>query len=183
MSQAATKIVCLGDSITWGFPHGHYFSWVRMLQDELGIPVINQGLNGDDTGNMLHRFRHSVLDYEPSHVIVMGGLNDVFMRIPYPVIVNNLQAIAEKAAANGIKTVFGTPTAVDYEEYERMIWRIRDWIYEYAENHGLPVIPFHQAFLNDDRSVKSQYLLADGGHPTEEGFERLYRMIDLSIFS
>ncbi|MDD3365087.1 MAG: GDSL-type esterase/lipase family protein, partial [Syntrophomonas sp.] len=55
--QADTiKVVCLGDSITWGFPHGTEYSWVRMLDDALSGEVINQGINGNTTSDMLDRF-------------------------------------------------------------------------------------------------------------------------------
>ena len=180
--MAATRIVCLGDSITWGFPHGQHCSWVRMLGDDLGIPVINQGINGDTVGGMLRRFDHSVLTHNPSHLIVMGGINDVFGGHSYPMITGNLQKIAERAVEHNIQVVFGTPTAVDYPELERLLWRLRDWIMNYAGDNEMPVIPFHRAFIDDDGEVKTELLLADGGHPTEAGFTELYQMIDLSIF-
>ena len=37
------KIVCLGDSITYGFPFGQRVSWVAMLDQALDAQVINQG--------------------------------------------------------------------------------------------------------------------------------------------
>ena len=73
MQAKNLKIVCLGDSITWGFPFGPGYSWVRMLDDALEGEFINQGINGNTTSDMLRRFDQSVLKYNPSHVIIMGG--------------------------------------------------------------------------------------------------------------
>ena len=43
------KIVCLGDSITYGFPFGPRVSWVAMLDQVLDAEIINQGINGNTT--------------------------------------------------------------------------------------------------------------------------------------
>ncbi|MDR1160507.1 MAG: GDSL-type esterase/lipase family protein, partial [Syntrophomonadaceae bacterium] len=67
------KIVCIGDSITWGFPFGPEYSWVYQLEKSLEAEVINEGINGNTTSQMWRRFEHDVIKQRPSHVIIMGG--------------------------------------------------------------------------------------------------------------
>lgn len=177
------KIVCLGDSITWGFPFGPQDSWTEMLQRDLQADIINRGINGNTTADMLDRFDRHVLKAEPTHLILMGGINDVVCQEPYDVTVHNLRIMIEKAVASGIKVILGTPTAVDYPAWERSIQRIRNWIYEIADEYSLPVIRFHDAFYDDNGDLIEDYLLADGGHPTRAGYRAIYEQIDLSLFA
>ncbi len=182
MQADTIKVVCLGDSITWGFPHGPEYSWVRMLDDAFSGEVINQGINGNTTSDMLDRFNRAVIKKKPTHVIIMGGINDVIWRESFDRITLNIQTMAEKAQENGIKVILGTPTAVDDPEPERLLKRLRDWIKEYARENNLAVIDFAAAFFDSNGKIRLEYLLADGGHPTREGYRALYAQIDLKVF-
>lgn len=176
------RIVCLGDSITYGFPFGPPYSWVQMLAEVINAEIINKGINGNTTTAMLERFDRAVLQYEPTHVLIMGGINDVLCRESFDRITWNLRLMAEKASDNNIQVIFGLPTAIDEPEFERLLVRIRQWIIQYAADHNLSVINFTSAFYDENNNVKTELLLADGGHPTLEGYRAMFRVIDLDIF-
>ncbi|MGE5389830.1 MAG: SGNH/GDSL hydrolase family protein [Deltaproteobacteria bacterium] len=176
------RIVCLGDSITYGFPWGPSVSWVQMLGDALGCEVINKGINGNTTGDMLNRFERSVLKYEPTHLILMGGINDVIMAESFDRIVWNIREMVDKAMEAGIKVILGLPTAVDDEYWEKLISRIRQWMRNYAEEKVLPIIDFAAAFYDQYGQLRKELLLADGGHPDISGYKEMFKQIDLSIF-
>ncbi len=76
------SIVCLGDSITYGFPFGPEESWVALSAQALGLNMVNKGANGDTTRGMRRRFKRDVVSLNPAYVIIMGGANDAFMDIP-----------------------------------------------------------------------------------------------------
>ncbi len=185
MQADMKRIVCLGDSITWGFPHGPEYSWVRMLDDAISddIEVINQGINGNTTSDMLDRFNRAVIKKKPTHLIIMGGINDVIWRESFDRITLNLKTMAEKAKENGIQVIMGTPTAVDDPEPERRLQRLRDWIKEYAAQNKLAVIDFASAFYDSNGKIRLEYLLADGGHPTRQGYQALFAQIDINLFT
>jgi lysophospholipase L1-like esterase len=176
------KIVCLGDSITWGFPFGPTVSWVSRLQESLGAEVINKGINGNTTSDMLRRFDRAVLSYKPTHVVIMGGANDILMAESYDRIITNIRLMAEKAQENGIKVIFGLPTAIDDRYLEELLARIRDWMRSYAEMNDIPVIPFNRAFYDENGRLRTELLLLDGAHPAAEGYQEMFRQIDPSIF-
>ncbi|MDD4171842.1 MAG: SGNH/GDSL hydrolase family protein [Syntrophomonas sp.] len=182
MQATNLKVVCLGDSITWGFPFGPEYSWVRMLDDALEGEFINQGINGNTTSDMLRRFDRAVLKYNPSHVIIMGGINDIMWRESFDRITLNLKTMAEKAGAEGIKVILGTPTGVDDPEVERLLTRIRSWIKNYASQNDIPVIDFAAAFFDSNGQIRTELLLADGGHPTQDGYQAIFNQLDFEVF-
>ncbi len=182
MDQAKMKIVCIGDSLTWGFPYGPMYSWVHMLEKVLDMEIINQGINGNTTGDMRYRFERSVLNYHPTHVVIMGGSNDVICQVSYDRIILNLKTMTENALAEGIKVILGTPPAIDYPEEERRMARVRAWVTEYAREKSLPVIDFGAAFFDEQGRIRSEFLLADGAHPTQKGYEAMFKQIDPRIF-
>lgn len=181
-SPKKKKVVCLGDSITYGFPFGPRASWVNMLDQVLDAQVINQGINGNTTTDMLRRFERSVLRYNPTHVIIMGGINDVICAESYDRITWNLREMIEKAGAAGIEVILGLPTAVDEPYWEKLIKRIRQWMLNYALEHSIKVINFAAAFYDEKGKVRSDLLLADGGHPDISGYQAMFEQIDLSLF-
>lgn len=176
------KIVCLGDSITWGFPFGPSSSWVAMLQEALGVEVINRGINGNTTGDMLNRFDRIVLKHKPTNMIIMGGANDVIWAESFDRIVYNLRLMAEKAEEQKINVVLGLPTPTAYKQYNELLAPIRDWIRNFAADRDIFVIPFDQAFYDQEGKLKRELLLADGAHPAIAGYEEMFKQIDLSIF-
>lgn len=176
------RIVCLGDSITYGFPFGSSASWVTMLAGVVEGEVINQGINGNTTGDMLSRFERSVLRYEPTHLVLMGGINDVVCGESLDRISWNIRSMVEKARQAGIKVILGLPTAVDYPPWEQLLVRLRDWMRAYAGELDLPIINFAAAFYDEEGHIKSELLLADGGHPDTTGYQAMFAQINPSIF-
>lgn len=176
------RIVCLGDSITWGFPWGPSVSWVTMLKDHVDAEFINKGINGNTTTDMLRRFERAVIDQKPTHVLIMGGINDVICAESFDRISWNIREMIQKAEQAGITVIMGQPTAVDEPFWERPLIRLREWIANYAREKGIKVIPFHLPFYNQQGEVRKELLLPDGGHPTEEGYREMFKQIDLSIF-
>lgn len=181
--MAKIKIVCLGDSTTFGFPYGHQDSWVKMLSDEIFGEVLNKGINGNTTSDMLERFDKAVIANKPDYVIITGGINDVVCGESQDRIKQNIMDMVEKALAHGIIPVLGIPTPVDYVPWERSLQKLRMWMREYAENLNIAIIDFSKAFFDSEGNIKTELLLDDGGHPSREGYKQMFNQIDLSIFN
>lgn len=183
MSVQHRKIVFLGDSITWGFPWGPEYSWVQYLEGVLNdAELINKGINGNTTYDMLRRFEQSVLAYHPTHVVISGCINDVLCAESFDRITWNYREMTAIAEAKGIKVILGTPTAVDDSYLEVLLVRIREWMEQYAGENNIPLIPFHQAFFDEDGRIKTELLLADGGHPGKDGHRLMFELIDVVVF-
>ena len=70
------KIVCLGDSLTYGFGVSRSNSWTNIVNKETRLEIVNKGINGDTTSGMLARFNEDVVKNSPDIVFIMGGTND-----------------------------------------------------------------------------------------------------------
>ena len=66
------KIVCIGDSITFGYGVQSNENWINILNDKLNITFINRGLNGDTSSGMLFRSYEDIIKLKPNGVIIMG---------------------------------------------------------------------------------------------------------------
>jgi acyl-CoA thioesterase-1 len=76
MSSDPQTVVCFGDSITEGVIGASY---VDLLRQRLpaGVRLVNAGINGDTTLNLLRRVERDVVALDPDVVIVLVGLNDL----------------------------------------------------------------------------------------------------------
>lgn len=79
------RILCLGDSSTYGIGASDikrfsYPSWLQTVLDQnisyKKFEVLNLGVPGINSSQLLNRFKHNILNYKPDMVIVMVGIND-----------------------------------------------------------------------------------------------------------
>jgi len=76
-------LICFGDSLTEGAIGAAY---VDILRQRLpaAVRVINAGINGDTTINLLRRFKRDVVPYRPDLVVILVGLNDLTTAYGWP---------------------------------------------------------------------------------------------------
>ncbi|MEG6512803.1 GDSL-type esterase/lipase family protein [Desulforamulus ruminis] len=186
-----TRIVCLGDSITYGYPEGPDFSWVAVVQRATGHTFVNRGVNGETTGQMLARFHRDVVPEAPAYMIFLGGHNDGWQKVPFSATQQNITTLTGLALEEGICPVLGLPSPLNLEqmmqyyqwdrrEAEQYVWRldqIRQWIAEYASARGILTLDFYTPLLSPDLKEGDPKFLLDGGHPTREG----YRILGQSV--
>ena len=77
------RIVCLGDSITQGGegPGGYVWltrHYLQALYPQQNIVVINAGISGHKSNDMLARYQRDVLDKAPDLITISVGVNDVW---------------------------------------------------------------------------------------------------------
>jgi lysophospholipase L1-like esterase len=165
------KIVAIGDSITYGFPYLQSSSWVHSASEELGIPIINKGINGNTSTQMLERFDLDVLRLLPSHVIIMGGTNDACARVESEEVYNNIHNMVEIALQQDITPVLGLPIPCNVAQDECILDLYRKDMREYAHDNRLNMIDFYTAFLkNGSKRPRVEYY-ADVLHPNERGYK------------
>jgi len=86
-------IVFVGDSITEG--------WHSLKEDFAGLPlkVVNRGIGGDTTPNLLYRLQADVLDLHPRAMVVLIGTNDLGEHTPPADIADNLRRFHHRVRA------------------------------------------------------------------------------------
>lgn len=181
------KIVCLGDSITYGYPDGPSFSWVSKVIDHTGYQMLNRGINGETTGQMLDRLQRDVISEKPAYLILAGGHNDGWQKVSLPRVQHNIQQVVEAVLQQGICPILVLPsplnieqllqcfegTRQDAEDYHENLGRIRQWIDQYAGEREFLTLDFHTPLLLEGTDQGAPQYLLDGGHPTHEGYQVL----------
>ncbi len=165
-----TKILCIGDSITFGYETEEAQNWTTLLGDDLGVEVINRGLNGDTTAGMLARFQRHVIDQKPSHVIVTGGTNDLWFGLKDELIISNIFTMARQAKFIDIVPVIGIPTPCFnlnelnfvQEDYAECIRSFQNTLISFCNEKEIAFIDFS---VNMDRN----HFLEDGLHINKVG--------------
>lgn len=102
------KIVCFGDSNTYGYDPRSYFGgryaddicWVNILAKELGCQVINAGENGREVPHNnweLAEFTRLMEMEEPIDLLlIMLGTNDILQGNRVPSVVNRMENFLQK---------------------------------------------------------------------------------------
>ncbi|GAB6180292.1 hypothetical protein JCM14036_16110 [Desulfotomaculum defluvii] len=181
------KIVCLGDSITYGYPDGPDFSWVTKVVHKTGYQMLNRGINGETTGQMLSRLQIDVITEKPSYLIFAGGHNDSWQQVPLQRVRHNIQQVVEGVLHQGICPILVSPSPLnieqllqsyegtrrDAEDYHENLSQIRQWIYQYAREKEIFTLDFYTPLLLTSKDQGDPRYLLDGGHPTHEGYSIL----------
>lgn len=203
MTISASHIVCFGDSLTAGFqsptadnPLGTETPYGLFLQELTGpaVRVSVSGICGELTGEMAMRFRSAVLNHKPTHVVILGGTNDLGWNASPADIMRNLLKMYELAAAAGIQPVPVTVPSIrvedDLRSEEGRRWfaehldrrcQLNGLILRYAESKRVAAFDLFAATAEPEtRQLAAEYS-NDGLHLTTAGYrliaERLYQEV------
>ena len=199
-------IVTIGDSITRGdFTKANADQrYPDHLQRRLPARaiVLNAGLGANRVlrpgvgPSMTQRYERDVLSVaEATHVIVMGGINDIALPArlgePRPAvaeIVEGLWALARRAEDRGIRPLLGTITPVGGSMIENFVASGAQDL-RLAINHAIrtrsdwPIVDFAEAVAErgDPERLASRYDAGDGLHPNDDGARALADEVKLDL--
>ncbi len=181
-------MVALGDSTTAGTPgflspaeeppngagdhESQYAYWVMKRHPEWR--VLNRGVNGERSDQILKRFESDVTRFRPQIVIVLAGVNDLYQGHPSEWLERQLKNIYGRALENGIKVMACTIlpyNGADSSVHARMT-EVNHWIRSYAAAHGLGFCDTFHA-VEDPKRPGSLIRTADGLHPDAEGYRKV----------
>ena len=175
------RIVCIGDSITYGFEVEGTLTWIGRLRREEEINLLNVGINGDTCGNMLGRFKEHVIDLAPKAVFIMGGGNDILAGTPLEYVTNSVAMMAQMALNKGIVPIIGiapepSPKDVpkewhqlmDYNQVREQMATYKEWLTTFAKANLLPYIDFDTGMKTKLHTGYGRYFM-DGVHPNPAG--------------
>lgn len=179
-------IVCLGDSITAGYPYSPKESWVSICRDQLNINLINAGISNDTTADLLRRFEQDVVPHKPQAVLLLAGTNDAWQGIPLAVTTANFWHLVRSVQQIKAQPIMGLiPPIINkkVEDYYNMdnvvqfnlgLHNIRNWIKEFTKKKDIPLVDFYSYLcLMDTDQGQDQLFYDDGGHPNTLGYKKI----------
>lgn len=178
-------------------------SYVRSWgQPELpGYRVVNRGVAGEETHQVLARFDRDVIAAKPAVVLIWGHINNVHRAPPGGVEAAKEQAKADyqemvrRARDNNIRVVLATEVTLSeavglmnrlvakvnslrgkqsYNAWVNQHTRaVNDWLRTYAHQERLPLLDFEKVFDDGRGFRKLEYSSQDGTHITAAGYAAL----------
>lgn len=186
----ANKVMCMGDSLTEGFGIQTELAWPFLVAEALQIEVVNCGVSGDTTGGMLARFSAALTRCQPSHVIIMGGTNDLWMNLPFNMILSNIMAMTRQARFSNVTAFVGIPSPcfslvnnespnqifLTGEEFVSQVKSFQRYLHQAMTLDGMLTIDFSDA-------MSVELFLLDGVHPNRDGHKQMASIVAKSIQS
>jgi len=192
-------IICIfGDSITWGFFDPEKGGWVQRLRSfiesskEEDIEIYNLGIAGDNTEDLLKRFKSECEARLPNKILFGIGANDSQYiltkdnpRVPIKEFEENLESLISQAKKFTDDIIFVGLTPVEESKTKPIPWNKQkfydnDNISKYnsviksvAEKYNLQFIDIEGVLGLDD--------LYDGLHPNSAGHQKIFEVISANF--
>jgi lysophospholipase L1-like esterase len=169
-SVQKVRVVFMGDSIT--------DNWIHSDAALFSNGVVDRGISGQTTPQMLARFRADVIALKPQAVHIMAGTNDIAGNTgaaTIETVKGNIASMAELARAHGIKVILASiPPAAAFpwspdKHPAPAILAFNAWLKAYAARNGFAYVDYHAA-LTDAQGGMKPGLSSDGVHPTVAGY-------------
>ncbi len=174
--------VFLGDSITDWYDLDKYFE---------GLPVVNSGVSGYSTSNILNNMNKMVYQYNPSKVFILIGINDLELKVDDDVVVNNIRKIVQGIKKNRryakiyVESIYPINNSDD-DKIEGSIINgnrknsdiidINNKLVKLTKEEGATYIDLHKELVDGNGLLKIEYTV-DGLHLSSEGYEKVTEVL------
>jgi lysophospholipase L1-like esterase len=180
------RVVLLGDSLTF-----HWQAAARPAPAALN--VLNRGIVGQNSDQMLMRFEDDVVALKPAAVVIAAGANDVRVYVGAPAdardqvvarIARNVTAMADIAEGRRIKVVIAAITPCrDCAAVGRnpaTIPAANAWLREFATERGYPFADYFTAIAGPDGQIPAE-LTKDGLHLMPPGYGLIWQRLSAAL--
>ena len=200
------KIVFAGDSVTdmesahpvgEGLGNALGFGYVRMFENllasvypEIKVRVVNSGISGDTSRNLIERFDRDVVSLNPDWVSICIGINDVWRQFDTPsqldwhVLPNEYEKNVEKMIQSVDGKVKGililSPYYIEPNKEDKMRARMDEYVEicrKLAEKYNCTFVDFQKLYVDYCKIRHSSYIAWDRVHPNQIGSTLMARAI------
>lgn len=161
----------LGDSITDFYDLDKYYK---------DLPVVNSGISGNTTDDILKDMKKRAYQYNPSKVFLLIGTNDLTHDKSNEEIVEGVEKIIEGIKENRPKAEIYLESIYPVNHDIRRnnagnrknsdIKEINEKLEEYCEDNDITYIDMYDLLKDDDDNLKEEYT-KDGLHLSDKGYE------------
>lgn len=202
------KILCFGDSVTFGEIDTDNGGWVDLLKKHYislqanssrqDISIYNLGIGGETTDGLCIRFdvelRARLKKGLKSLVMLAFGANDIVIHknkniVPLKYFTRNLKQCIEMARENACEVILigltpiadsidGVTNQHDKLRYGKDIKRYNSALENLAKINNCYFLDGYEQFILNN---KTELLSSDGLHPNSKGHQVLYRMVKQTL--
>lgn len=150
---------------------------LRLLYPEKNLQILNRGIGGDRTTELLARIEKDVVAEKPDLVVLLVGINDVWRRFDSGEITTdeqfreNYKKLVETIQGTGAKLVLIEPFILDVvskKNFRPYVDAFNKIIREIADGK-IPLVPMDEIFRGLTQDIAPEKFAADGVHPTHRG--------------
>ena len=186
-ARAAVRVLCFGDSFTYGttqrgLPGFATLSFTEGYEPKLGrllkrssddrFTLINAGIGGETTSAGLERLPGELRIHDPHLVLLWLGVVDINTndKARFTLVRDNLVEMMHTIKSQGRQVIIGTYPAMNPEGFRALapenIPRLNDIIRQEANHQQVPIAGHERAFGGDLTLIGP-----DGLHPNDNGYE------------
>jgi len=181
IASGRPDIVFMGDSITemWRLADP------TMFNDK----IVDRGISGQTTPQMLVRFLQDVVSLHPRAVHILAGTNDIAGNTgpnapdDYK---NNIRAMVALAKANGITVILGSIPPADHFAWRPdlkpapQVMALNKWLRDFAAENHLSYVDYYAALVDGKGGLRTA-LSPDGIHPNRDGYALMKPLAQAAI--
>lgn len=171
------NIIFFGDSITEGYRLDKYFPKKN---------VVNKGISGNRTTDLVNRIDKDVYEYNPSKTLILIGINDLAMETEKEDILENIQLIINGLQINRknseiyVESVYPVNkdliieknTSFAYTLDNVKVMNLNNDLKKMCEENDITYIDVYSKLIDDNNNLKSNYTY-DGVHLTDLGYLKI----------
>ncbi len=175
------RVVFMGDSITegWGTKGTPgFFDNDKMVE---------RGISGEVTAQMVLRFRRDVIDLKPKTVVILCGCNDIALNqgeYNEDYTFGNIVTMVQLAKANKIKPIVCSvlpaaafPWRPEVKDSSEKVASLNARLRDYCAKNRIKYVDYFPAMVASDGFSLNPAYTNDGIHPTLPGYEVMESII------
>ncbi len=163
----------LGDSITDFYDLKKYYK---------NLPVVNSGISGNVTKDILNDMNERVYKYNPSKVFLLIGTNDLEQEVSKDEIISNIEKIVKGIKENRpyakiyVESIYPVEEENAGKRKNKDIKEINKNIEKMCKKEHVDYIDMYSKLKDDDDKLKEEYS-KDGLHISNKGYEEITKVI------
>jgi len=171
--------------------------------------IVNKGIGGEQTHQMLSRLDDDVIRKRPSAVLIWGFINDIFRSSREGVVEKlkqtreNILTMLSRSNQAGIHPILATEITItspdsisesvlafignlrgkqSYQGYVNgHVMSMNAWLRDIAAERKIMLLDFERLFAGQDGERQRQYAAKDGSHISPEGYAALTKYVNREI--
>lgn len=171
IKDSYSNYLFLGDSITDFYDLDKYYK---------DFPVVNSGISGNTTDDILDDMKNRVYDYNPSKVFLLIGTNDLIHNKSVDEIVDNIKKIIDEINESRpqtkiyLESIYPVNKDIDEDMVNvrdnKDIKKINKELEKYCKDSNCTYLNIYDELINKDGNFDEKYT-DDGLHPNDKGYE------------